>query len=272
MLKIGTHSHPTPHADAIFLLMYKSNVLTRQSETGLTFQHGMDDFQPDPTTKAIYCGTWEEQDVFVCTLKRIPKGLNDTPLRDLLLIQDDDHFILLSRARQLATWDLDHQFCARCGHKLDSRHAVEHTKICSNCNQRSYPRISPCVIVSIRKDDKILLARNVNTKTRRFSNIAGFVEAGETLEQAVAREVQEEVGIKVKNIRYHSSQPWSFPHQLMVGFLAEFDSGEISPAVDEIAEADWFDINHLPETPSSTTISGQIIDEHIKLIQAEQSL
>jgi len=265
MLEIGIHAHPTPHSDALFLLMYKGSILTTTSEENLIFQHQIHDFQPAPSTQAIYCGTWHKQDMFVCLLTSVPKGFKDTPLRELLLAQDEALYSLLSRARQLATWDADHQFCARCGHALHDKHNKEHAKICSNCQRRSYPRISPCVIISIRKGKQILLARGVASSTR-FSNIAGFVEAGETLEQAVAREIFEEVGITVKNIRYYSSQPWSFPHQLMAGFFAEYESGEIIPAPEEILEANWFDIDNLPEVSPKASISGQLIYEHVKLI------
>lgn len=266
MLEIGIDTHPSPHSEAIFLLMYKSNILTLEANGGITFKHQIYDFQPTPETQSIYCGQWYQQDVFVCRLNTIPKGFVDMPLRDILLAQDQENYALLSRARQLATWDADHQFCSRCGHALINRHSKEHTKICSNCNQRSYPRISPCIIVSIRKDKQLLLARGTATQTR-FSNIAGFVEAGETLEQAVIREVQEEVGIKVKNIRYYSSQPWSFPHQLMAGFFAEYDSGDITPAPGEIIEADWFDVDNLPEVSPKASISGQLIYQHAQYIK-----
>ena len=133
--------------------------------------------------------------------------------------------------------DADHQFCGRCGTPLDQKHDKEHAKICRHCHLRQYPRISPCIIVSIRKDQQLLLARSFTMEAGRFSNIAGFVEAGETLEEAVAREVMEEVGITVRNIQYVGSQPWSFPHQLMVGFYAEYESGELCLAPDEIARA-----------------------------------
>ncbi|KZM42980.1 phosphohydrolase [Marinomonas sp. SBI22] len=273
MLEIGTQTHPSPHQDAIFLLLHKGNVLISQSEHEAgqeKYQHTLYDFQPDASTNAVYCGQWQQQDLFVCLLTKVPKGFLEIDLRELLFNQDEAGYLLISRARQLATWDKDHQYCSRCSTPLKNKHDREHTKICPKCNHRSYPRISPCIIVSIRKGDSILLARGMMSPPGRYSNIAGFVEAGETLEQAVAREVEEEVGIRVKNVTYHSSQPWSFPHQLMTGFLAEYDSGEITPAPGEIDEADWFEIDALPEIPSTATISGQIIVDHIKHIKSEK--
>lgn len=266
MLEIGTHNHPSPHPDAIFLLLHKGNVLISQAEQTPgqeKFQHSLYDFQPDSGTNAVFCGQWLQQDIFVCILSKVPKGFTEIDLRELLFNQDEASYLLISRARQLATWDRDHQYCSRCSTGLKNKHDKEHTKICPKCHHRSYPRISPCIIVSIRKENSILLARGIMSPPGRYSNIAGFVEAGETLEQAVAREVEEEVGLKVKNVTYHSSQPWSFPHQLMTGFLAEYESGDITPAPGEIDEAAWFDINNLPEIPSTATISGQIIVDHI---------
>lgn len=268
MLEIGNHPHPKPHPNALFLLMYKGGVLISEYSTD-HFQHSIHDFQPTPSTTAIFCGQWKKQDVFVCILKTIPKGFQERPLRELLLTLDPASFSLLSRARQLATWEIDHKFCARCGTRLDSRHEIEHTKICPSCNNRSYPRVSPCVIVSIRKNKQILLARGVGAASSRFANIAGFVEAGETLEEAVIREVKEEVGLTVKNLRYYSSQAWSFPHQLMMGFLAEYEAGEITPAEGEIEEAHWFDADKLPDISPPTTISGQIIRENVRQILNE---
>ena len=271
MLEIGTQTHPSPHQDAIFLLLHKGNVLIHHAEQTPgkeKYQHSLYDFQPDAGTNAVYCGQWQQQDLFVCILTKVPKGFIEIDLREMLFNQDEASYLLISRARQLATWDKDHQYCSRCSTRLKNKHDREHTKICPKCNHRSYPRISPCIIVSIRKGDSILLARGTLSPPGRYSNIAGFVEAGETLEQAVAREVEEEVGIKVKNVTYHSSQPWSFPHQLMTGFLAEYDSGEITPAPGEIEEADWFHIDKLPQIPPTATISGQIIVDHIKQMKS----
>jgi NAD+ diphosphatase len=121
------------------------------------------------------------------------------------------------------------------------------------------------VLVAIRKDKQILLARSKRHKPGFFSILAGFVESGETLEQAAAREVYEEVGIRIQNLRYVGSQPWPFPHSLMTGFLADYQSGDIVCQEDEIAEANWFDFTALPEIPPVQTLSGQMIRQ----LQAE---
>lgn len=269
MLEIGIHTHPTPHQDALYILLYKNQVLI-ESETD--FLIPFTSFQPDPDMRPVYCGEWSGtdgkcQDIFVCRFTNKPKGFHEINLRDLLFLQDKVHYLLLTRAHQLSTWDRDHQFCGRCGTAMLSKHTTEHTKICPNCNLRHYPRISPCIIVSIRKGNQLLLARGPQMQKDMHSNIAGFVEAGETLEQAVMREVKEEVGIDVKNIRYIDSQPWSFPHQLMVGFFADYEGGELILAPDEIEEAAWWDIDNLPNIPNPMTISGQIITQHAQWIK-----
>ena len=261
MLDIGTQAHPAPHQDALYILLHRNQVLVEKDQSYLIpFTH----FQPNSKMSAIYCGQWQNQDVFVCRFDSLPKGFEAVDLRELLFQQDQDHYLILSRAHQLSTWDRDHQFCGRCGTGMPEKFATEHTKICPKCNLRHYPRISPCVIISIRKGDHILLARGPQAAKGKYSNIAGFVEAGETLEHAVAREIREEVGIEVTNIRYTESQPWSFPHQLMVGFFADYESGDITPAPGEIEEANWYHIDDLPNIPNPVTISGQLILKHIE--------
>jgi NAD+ diphosphatase len=264
MLQISNFPHPPAHQQARFLLLYRNSVLV---ETADNFLFSLAQFQPDHSAQPIYCGQWQQQDVFVCLLSRIPAGLQEIGLRDLLFQQDEAGYTLLSRARQLATWDKDHQFCGRCGTAMTQRHNSEHTKICPSCQLRHYPRISPCIIVSIRKEGNILLARGPMSPPGRFSNIAGFVEAGESLEEAVAREVREEIGIDIQNIEYVSSQPWSFPHQLMLGFFAEYAGGDLQPAPGEIEQADWYAPDNLPEIPPLATISGQLIRLHIQRLQ-----
>ncbi|MCZ2722145.1 NAD(+) diphosphatase [Marinomonas sp. 15G1-11] len=268
MLTIGTSTHPRPHNEALFLLMHRGSILTTIESHD--FLVTIDQFQPEAESQPVFCGEWHGKDVFACLLKSVPPSFQETDFRELLFSQDEAGYYLLSRSRQLATWDADHQFCGRCGTSFNKRHDTEHTKICPKCNLRHYPRISPCVIVAIRKENQILLARGIHSPPNRFSNIAGFVEAGESLEQAVVREVNEEVGIEVTNIQYTSSQPWSFPHQLMVGFLADYVSGEIIAAPGEIAEAGWYNIDQLPPIPPPATISGQIILEQIERIKQSQ--
>lgn len=267
MLEIGTNAHPSPHGNARYILLAKQKVLTLEQQ----FLFTLSDFHPTAQMRSVFVGKFEGLDLFVCSFPHTPKGFEEVGLRDMLFATDDRFFDILSRAHQLATWDADHQFCGRCGHPMTQKHDKEHAKLCQHCNTRHYPRISPCIIVSVRKGNQLLLARSFVMPEGRYSNIAGFVEAGETLEQAVRREVFEEVGVQIKNLEYRGSQPWSFPHQLMVGFFAEFDSGELTPAPDEIAEAGWWNFDDLPNIPNPTSISGQLILEHAKRIAAESS-
>lgn len=266
MLEIGTKAHPTPHSNARYILLARQKVLTIEQQ----FLFALSDFHPSADMRSVFVGQFEGQDLFVCTFPHSPKGFKEVGLREMLYETDDTYFGVLSRAHQLATWDADHQFCGRCGNPMPQKHDKEHAKLCHHCNLRHYPRISPCIIVSVRKGQQLLLARSLIMPEGRYSNIAGFVEAGETLEQAIQREVYEEVGIRVKNIQYRGSQPWSFPHQLMVGFFAEYEQGELTPAPDEIAEAAWWHYNDLPNIPNATSISGELILAHAEIIAKEQ--
>ncbi|MDX1490067.1 MAG: NAD(+) diphosphatase [Pseudohongiellaceae bacterium] len=153
------------------------------------------------------------------------------------------------QANQLMHWLEHHRYCGRCATRT-SHHPSERALVCETCQSHYYPRINPCVIMLVTKGDKMLLAQNARNKFPFFSPLAGFMEVGETPEETVAREVMEEVGIKVKNIRYFKSQSWPFPSQLMLGFYAEYDSGEICVDGVEIAQARWFGKDNMPERPS----------------------
>lgn len=187
-------------------------------------------------------------------------GLEPLLLRDVILHTADAPVALVSIAVQLAHWWRDHQFCGRCG-TATVLHARERACWCQNCEIPWYPRIAPCVIVVIRRGERMLLARSSRTRRPMYSLIAGFVEPGESLEQAVAREVNEETGLQVSNIRYRLSQPWPFPHQLMAGFFADYESGELVLQQDELADAGWFVPGNTPPIPSLATISGQLIHD-----------
>lgn len=193
-------------------------------------------------------------------------GWERVSLRQLLVTEQDIAFSVIGRAWQYIHFLRTHQYCGQCGAKTD-RVDWEMAVHCHRCQHRSYPRVSPCIIVSIHNHEKILLARGVrHREANMYSTLAGFVESGESLEEAVHREVFEEVGVKVKNLRYFNSQPWPFPHSLMVGFIAEYDSGDIRCQENEIDDAQWFDTNALPNVPPKVSIAGQLIAETVSLI------
>lgn len=195
-----------------------------------------------------------------------------TSMRAILMQNQTGFFGIASRAWQIALFMRTHRFCGQCGSAMQQIN-WEMAMQCSRCQHRCYPRISPCIIVSIRHNDRILLAQGKPQRSREmFSTLAGFVESGEKLEEAVHREVFEEVGIQVKNLRYFSSQPWPFPHSLMVGFLADFDSGEIEVDGKEILEAYWFDPNKLPNIPPKFSIAGQLIQHTLEEIKQQQNI
>ncbi|EWH10329.1 nucleotide phosphate derivative pyrophosphohydrolase [Catenovulum agarivorans DS-2] len=172
-------------------------------------------------------------------------------------------FSIAAKAIQFQHFLATHKYCGRCGKRMTPV-SWELAMHCKHCRHRCYPRLSPCVIMAVLKDKQLLLARGKKSRSGKFSILAGFVEPGETLEHAVAREVKEEVGVEIKNIRYVGSQPWPFPHQIMVGFVADHLSGEINIDEQEIAEAAWYTLDNLPETPGEYSIAGRMIGQLVE--------
>jgi NAD+ diphosphatase len=162
-------------------------------------------------------------------------------------------------ASQFINWSRNHRFCGKCG-KLTEDKKDERAKICNDCGQIYFPRLSPAIIVAVTKDDRLLMASSPRFPSKFYSVLAGFVEPGETLEECVKREVREEVGIEVKNIKYFGSQPWPFPDSLMVGFTAEYENGEINIDENEISHAAWFAIDEIPRIPPSISIARKLVD------------
>ena len=188
-----------------------------------------------------------------------PAGLSWEGLRPLFSVLDDDHFALAGRALQLLQWDRDHQFCGRCGTPTQPKRE-ERVRVCPACKLSAYPRVAPAVMALVHRGKELLLARSPHFPAGMYSALAGFVEPGESLEQCVAREVAEEVGVSVRSCRYFASQSWPFPHSLMIAFICEWSSGEIRPQAGEIEEANWFDLLHLPKLPSKISIARRLID------------
>lgn len=188
-----------------------------------------------------------------------PAGLEPVEFQELSARTGDTGlFFLAGTANHILHWERVNRYCGRCGHPMADK-ADERAKQCPACGNVVYPRISPATITAVFRGDEILLAHNRNFKEDVHSLIAGFVEPGETLEQCAAREIREEVGIRVRNIRYFSSQPWPFPDSLMVAFTAEYESGDIAVDGVEIAKAAWFGAGRLPQIPSADSIAGKII-------------
>ena len=192
-----------------------------------------------------------------------PEGMEFKEFRPLYEVLDEDLFLLAGKAIQIVSWDQTNQFCGRCGTKMETLEG-ERAKICPACGLINYPRISPAAITAVIKGNKILLTHNAAFRGNIHSLIAGFVEPGETIEECVHREIFEEVGLKVTNLKYFGSQPWPFPNSLMIGFTAEYESGEISVDGQEITEAGWYDASNLPELPGKMSIARKIIDWFVK--------
>jgi NAD+ diphosphatase len=188
-----------------------------------------------------------------------PPGASWTGLRTLFSVLDDAHFALAGRALQLLEWDRTHRYCGRCGTPTEAK-PDERARVCPACRLSAYPRIAPAVMALVRRERSILLGRSPHFPPGMWSALAGFVEPGETLEQCLAREVMEEVGLCVTRIRYFASQPWPFPHSLMIAFACEWAGGEIRPQAGEIEAAQWFDILQLPKLPSKISIARRLID------------
>jgi NAD+ diphosphatase len=187
--------------------------------------------------------------------------LDSKGLRELFGMLPDSHMALAARASQTLEWSFAHAFCGRCGSPTDYSE-TELARLCPACGASFYPRLTPAVITLVSKGSEILLARGKSSRAGFYSLIAGFVEPGETLEQAVEREVLEEVGIEVRDVKYVASQSWPFPSQLMVGFTANHASGSLRINESELIDARWFRIDDFPgdiEIPSTFSISGRLI-------------
>ncbi len=213
-----------------------------------------------------YLGRLDDVDCYAVDLESdaAPEGLAFEGLRALYGRLPEEQYSIAGRAVQILVWDKTHRFCGRCGTATVNAPG-ERAKLCPQCGLLNFPRLSPAVIMLIQRgEDEFLLARNRAFAGGFFSVLAGFVEPGESLEEAVAREVREEVNLEIRDIRYFGSQPWPFPHQLMIGFTAHYAAGEIIPQADEIAEAAWFSRKgELPRLPGKLSIARRLIDAFV---------
>jgi NAD+ diphosphatase len=190
---------------------------------------------------------------------RPPGGFAFTGLWELGELVDRDTWRLAGRAFQIVDWHRSHAFCGHCGAPTE-RHDRESALHCARCRALYFPRLNPAVIVLVERDDRMLLARSPHFPPGMYSAIAGFVEPGESLEETVAREVREEVGIEVTDLRYFGSQQWPFPSSLMLGFTARYAGGELRLTDREVIDARWFGVGDLPVLPPPISIARELID------------
>jgi NAD+ diphosphatase len=220
-----------------------------------------------------YLGVLGEAHCFTAELAAdaaAPEGWVWQGLRGLFGALDDAQFALAGRALQIVDWDRTHQYCGACGGATVPR-TSERSRECPVCGLVAYPRLAPAVMALVRRGRQLLLARSPRFAKGVYSALAGFVEPGETLEQCLEREVHEEVGIRVREVRYFASQPWPFPHSLMIAFFADYESGEIRIDGAEIEDAQWFGIENLenlPRLPARISIARRLIDAAIGEMRA----
>ncbi|WP_369601510.1 NAD(+) diphosphatase [Hahella sp. SMD15-11] len=216
--------------------------------------------EPD---RAFWAGTLPMGELVVHLVAHPPAGTHLIPGREILMTAPTAAQAPLSAALGLANWFRNERFCSRCSAPLTDS-LKDRALFCTGCDYRAYPRVSPCVIALVHRGDEVLLGRSRRHKRPMYSLLAGFVESGESLESAVAREVSEESGVQVGKVCYRGSQPWPFPHQLMAGFWAEWEAGELKMDEEELVDLRWFSVHELPIIPPPATIAWQLIHDYCK--------
>ncbi len=213
-----------------------------------------------------FLGSVDNKNIYVVSFDSEKNNMNSNlilmSIRELLTIVDESLYKLILSAKQIINWHRSSLYCGHCGTPMLISD-IETAKICPNCKRHSYPSASPAIIVLIEHKNKILLARSPHFTKGVYSILAGFIEAGESCEDAIQREVLEEVGITVKNIKYFGSQSWPFPNSFMLGFSAQYASGQLCSNDKEIEDVQWFNKDDLPNLPSEASIARQMINRFV---------
>lgn len=250
-----------PGGEGLWLALRGTELLLREREGGLSLPdraHPLLD-----ASAAVYLGHWRNQALRAVHLPRDFAPPEGFLLENLLANQPRMDICQLSLgglAAQALHWEANSRFCSRCGAQTQPQPG-EWGKKCVSCGYVHYPHIHPCVIVIVRRPGEVLLIRKAIWPQGRYSLVAGFLDFGECLEEAVAREVEEETGVRVNNIRYIGSQGWPFPSQLMAGFVADYVEGEVRAQESELEDARWFPVDALPTLPPKRSIARYLIDK-----------
>jgi NAD+ diphosphatase len=251
-----------PSASSLWFVVRGSEVLVAERGERVAVPT-LDELDATAAAEAHYLGALGSIDCFAVHVERVgepPPGWTFTGLRPLNGRIEDDVFWVAGRALQVVEWDTTHRFCGRCATPTEPV-AGERARRCPACGLLAYPRISPAVIVRVTRGEEILLARGRRFAEPIYSILAGFVDPGESLEETVVREVGEEAGIEIGDVRYWGSQSWPFPHSLMVGFTAEWTAGDIRIDEEELVDARWFRRDALPQLPMTFSIARSLIEE-----------
>ncbi|MDD7804947.1 MAG: NAD(+) diphosphatase [Endozoicomonas sp. (ex Botrylloides leachii)] len=245
-----------------WLIHYKNDFIL--PEQHIVWLKKPDFLSVEEAEKALVTGLWQGRPIGILFTEENTQNNKTTTVRNVLINSGTNVFTMISHALEIATSRTAHRFCGRCGGKtlpLIGQWAMH----CDICNHSVYPRISPCIIVLVTKNEELLLVKHKRHRFKKFySLVAGFVEPGETAEEAVHREVMEEVGIQLSSVSYQLSQSWPFPHCLMLGFYAHYARGSIRLDDTELCAGDWFSSLALPELPPKNTISRQLIERYLR--------
>lgn len=262
-IKKRYHVIDQPNADDLIFLFQKQHIFLLAGKCLPSWEQVKHYFNSDVV---FYCFAETEKCRYVIIESDLPLQLENDwviNLKSASSVLDETLFSLAKYANHLHHWRRTHAYCGSCGNKNTDK-MDEQALVCLYCQHVTYPRISPCIIVLITRGSELLLARSPHFPEKIYSTLAGFVEPGESLEQALHREIKEEVGVTVSDVTYFGSQPWPFPDSLMIAFHATYHSGDIVFDGIEIEDAQWFDVHSLPQLPSTASIARELIESHLK--------
>jgi len=251
-----------PLANGTWAVIQGNNAILQETDDGLKLPSGK---LPDwlrPQQPALHIGTWQGKPLRAITISsslEITAPLVSAPFNAADERMDIQSLTLAGLAKQILHWERQSRHCPRCGGETSTINGTW-GKRCTACNSEHYPHIHPCAIVLVKRGNQLLFTRKAEWPAGRYSLVAGFLDFGESLEECAIREVREETGIEIRNLRYVGSQNWPFPAQLMAGFVADYSSGDVCVDHHELEDARWFPVDALPDLPTRRSIARWIID------------
>ena len=269
-----SHTPPQDNSPAFWFIFRKHNLLIRSADSVELLPQFRDPLELNlHLLRRQFIGSFDGIPCYAAEVgeeEAVPPSYEFRSLRGLLSLLEEDLFFAAGRALQIIHWDRTHQYCGQCGTATVQQNQ-QHSRSCPRCHLSTFPRLSPAVIVLVTRGAEILLARSPHFPPGMFSTLAGFVEPGESLEECIHREIREEVGVEVANLRYFGSQSWPFPHSLMIGFHADHAGGDIVIDGEEIEDAAWFPLAKLPPVPPQGSIARKLIEAYITQYPSNQT-